>query len=182
MENNLVIEIMMDSVTLCGRPLSVTSSGETMLVALYREYVGDYPKFFKMDMLSRLGFIASELLLQEERRLRPEVAADEERAVVVCSRHASIYNDHAYEQTIAPDNYFPSPALFVYTLPNVVTGEIAIRNHYLGETSCFVFPNEETSEAFLADYVPVLRTSVLGGWLDVDENGIFNAKLQIWNN
>ena len=33
---------------------------------------------------------------------------------------------------------FPSPALFVYTLPNIVAGEMAIRNKLAGETSAFV--------------------------------------------
>ena len=41
-----------------------------------------------------------------------------------------------FQETIQhADSYYPSPALFVYTLPNIVTGEIAIRNKYYGETS-----------------------------------------------
>ena len=31
------------------------------LTQLYRQEVGDYPKFFKMDVLSRLGFLLTEL-------------------------------------------------------------------------------------------------------------------------
>lgn len=153
-----------------------------MLLELYRSYVGDYPKFFKMDLLSRLGFVASELLLQEERRLYPDRPHDDNRAVILITRHASIHNDRAYEQTISPENYFPSPALFVYTLPNVVTGEIAIRNHYYGETSCFVLSNEATAENFLNEYIPSIASSSICGWIDVDENGIFTASLSIHEN
>ena len=36
-----------------------------MLVELYRRFADDYPKFFKMDTLCRLGFIAAEILLKE---------------------------------------------------------------------------------------------------------------------
>ena len=32
-----------------------------------------------------------------------------------------------------------SPALFVYTLPNIVIGEICIRHHFKGENAFFVF-------------------------------------------
>ena len=38
---------------------------EQNLTDLYRRYVGDYPKFFKMDGLSKLGFVATEMLLKE---------------------------------------------------------------------------------------------------------------------
>lgn len=34
------------------------------ITELYREFAGDYPKFFKMDSLCRLGFMAAELLLK----------------------------------------------------------------------------------------------------------------------
>lgn len=35
------------------------------ITGLYREFAGDYPKFFKMDALCKLGFIAAELLLRD---------------------------------------------------------------------------------------------------------------------
>ena len=53
-----------DSLSLNGETISVVGSGVEMLHELYRRKVGDYPKFFKMDMLGKLGFVASELLLQ----------------------------------------------------------------------------------------------------------------------
>ena len=60
------------SVELNGQQLSVKESGSALLTELYRTYVNDYPKFFKMDELSKLGFIASELLLRNE----PEISGD----------------------------------------------------------------------------------------------------------
>ena len=50
-----------------GSVIEVRERGDKMLVELYRTYVGDYPKFFKMDTLSRLGFLAAELILREYR-------------------------------------------------------------------------------------------------------------------
>ena len=77
--------------------------------------------------------MASELLLQAEGAER--FVPREDRAVVFFNRSASLQADTAYQATIQdPDNFYPSPAAFVYTLPNIVTGEIAIRNKYFGET------------------------------------------------
>ncbi|MDR1602774.1 MAG: 3-oxoacyl-ACP synthase [Tannerella sp.] len=112
-----------------------TESGK-FLTALYRSLKTDYPKFFKMDNLSKLGFLASELILREEAsRFTPCV----DRAVVGFNRSSSLDTDIAYQATIRhADDFFPSPSVFVYTLPNIVTAEIAIRNRIYGETSFYV--------------------------------------------
>lgn len=169
------IEITPTSVILDGQPIAVNETGEKMLVELYRRYVGDYPKFFKMDTLSRLGFIAAELLLKEQK-------VD---AVVLANRSASIKNDTDYLATISDGNYYPSPALFVYTLPNIVTGEIAIRHHIQGETSFYVLDNPEQLEPIVQSTLATRHSPavLLAGWCECSEANMFNAKLQIiWNN
>ena len=163
------IEITPTSVILDGQPIPVSQTGEKMLVELYRRYAGDYPKFFKMDTLSRLGFIAAELLLKDE----------QVEAVILANRSASIKNDTDYLATITDDNYYPSPALFVYTLPNIVTGEIAIRHHIQGETSFYILDKPEELNPLLE----TIQTSALAGWCECSEPNTFYAKLQIiWNN
>ena len=104
--------------------------GGTDLTALYRAAVGDYPKFFKMDTACKLGFLLAEQLADE-----PRFMPREDRAVLMFSTCGSLCNDRHYEETVRE---FPSPSLFVYTLPNIITGEIAIRNKYEGETSAYV--------------------------------------------
>ncbi len=166
-----------------GSPVLCENRGERMLTELYHQCVGNYPKFFKMDLLSRLGFIGTEMLLQKEGRERFVPAAD--RAIVFGNRQASIKNDRDYLATISDSgNYYPSPALFVYTLPNIVTGEIAIRNQYYGET-CFYILNtpEELMRFAELTLATTLHTSVLAGWVEcTDENHFYaNIKL-IWKN
>ena len=39
----------------------------SLLTSLYKQMIGNYPKFYKMDGLSRLGFVASEILLNAEK-------------------------------------------------------------------------------------------------------------------
>lgn len=155
-----------------GQPVATNEQGEKMLVELYRRYVKDYPKFFKMDTLSRLGFIAAELVLQDQRV----------EAVILASRSASIKNDTDYLTTITGENYYPSPALFVYTLPNIVTGEIAIRHHIQGETSCYILEKPEQLEPIILSQI-TSQSPILAGWCECSGPNTFNAKLQIiWNN
>ena len=172
-----------DRVEIDGIALATEGHGKNLLTTLYRQHVGDYPKFYKMDSLSRLGFIASELLLQTEGAERFVTCDD--RAVIFFNHSSSISADKQYIETIAdPENCFPSPSVFVYTLPNIVTGEIAIRNGYHGETSFYILPrrHESLMESILrASCLDTVTRSILCGWLDYEDDGHFMAELKILN-
>ena len=183
------IEIRPHGVTLNGQPVMVAAApdgsqpeGKQLLTSLYKQHVGDYPKFYKMDPLARVGFLAAELLLHS---LGEELYVErEDRAIVLVNRSASLAADRKYEQTIQTgDEYFPSPADFVYTLPNIVTGEIAIRHHYHGETTFLVVDHDdpEMLQTLIAQaFADPMTRSVLGGWLEcVDENH-FDAVVGIY--
>ena len=154
-----------------------------MLTDVYKQYIGDYPKFYKMDMLGRLGFVASELLLKAEHENLNVNFNSENRAVVLFNRSSSLNADKRYEESIQDkDNYFPSPSLFVYTLPNIVTGEIAIRNHYMGETSFYVLPKRDQArmnEIIETAFLDPATTSILTGWLDDEDEEHFEVELEI---
>lgn len=175
------VRISPSRVIVNGELLHTSQQGEPLLTEIYKTHVKDYPKFYKMDTLSRLGFVASELLLQsvEEERF----TARDDRAVVFANRSSCLKNDTDYQQTITTDNYFPSPSLFVYTLPNIVTGEIAIRNRYYGETSFYVLDSEK-------DLLPIARlalqqrntTSVLVGWTECTGQDDFEAHIMLLTN
>lgn len=157
----------------------VRLDASTDLVALYREKVGDWPKFFKMDQLSRLGFVAVELLLQKVKAFCPDMELDTEHCdLILGNRSASLKNDTDYQATIEdPDNYYPSPALFVYTLPNIVTGEIAIRHHLMGATLCYILDSEEQlyplAEATLAENA----TQAIIGWVECSDSTHYCANV-----
>lgn len=163
-----------------GRSLEHEQTGNAMLAELYRAHIGDWPKFFKMDTLSKAGFVASELLFKETGETR--CGQDEftaHRAVVLFGTTASLCADTNYQETISDrDNYYPSPALFVYTLPNIVTGEIAIRGHFRGETSFYVV--ERPDAAQMAFHIACafdddVTDSVLAGWVDSRRNDDFQT-------
>lgn len=128
------VHILPDGVTLDGRPLPVQSQGAGLLSEIYKKYVGDYPKYHKMDALSRLAFLATELLLS-----RGDVPQDSGRATILFNRTSSVVADRCHLGSIAkPGEFYPSPSVFLGTLPNIATGEIAIRHGYTGETSLYI--------------------------------------------
>lgn len=150
----------------------------SLLTSLYRQMIGNYPKFYKMDGLSRLGFVASEILLNAEKG-----ETDKERAIIFFNHSSSIASDRNYKESINDkNNYFPSPSIFVYTLPNIVTGEIAIRNHFHGETSFFILPDKDErmmEEILQASCRDDQSKSFLTGWIDYEDERHFEADLKI---
>lgn len=143
---------------------------------IYRKYLGSYAKFHKMDRLSKLGTLAAELLLKE---IDLSSYDTNEIAMIFANTSASINSDIKYQESIKE---IPSPAYFVYTLPNIVIGEISIKHQLKGE-GIFFIQNEHDAEA-LADYRQSLWQStktqlVLEGWLEVDEANNYCADIQL---
>ncbi len=131
----------------------------------YRHLEISYPKFHKMDQLSKLGLLAAEVLLKGSGHEKKY--ADTETGLVLCNSNASLDVDLRYAKTI-PDG--ASPALFVYTLPNIVIGEISIRFRFKGENAFFVF--KAFNGNFMAEYVNALfETNLINncicGWVDI---------------
>lgn len=108
--------------------------------SVYKHYKISFPKFYKMDNLSKLAFITSELLLMGidiKERFEPI-----DLGIVLINSSSTLDTDDRYFKTITDkSNYFPSPAVFVYTLPNIMVGEISIRNKIMGENITFVAEN-----------------------------------------
>ena len=177
------VRITPDGVWLNSQPLhpEETNNTTSLLTTLYKKYAGDYPKYYKMDGLCRLGFVASELLLQAEGKERFTPCDD--RAVVLFNRSSSISADRKYLESIEDEsNYYPSPSVFVYTLPNIVTGEIAIRNHYHGETSFYILPEkdeQQMKEVMESTFMDPTTKSMLTGWIDYEDEHHFEAELRI---
>ncbi len=91
-----------------------------------------YPKFFKMDNQSKLALLASVFLLKDFDKTQ---YAPEEWSVLLSCKNGSLDSDLKYWESTET---IPSPALFIYTLPNVMIGEMCIHHGFKGETNCFV--------------------------------------------
>ena len=136
--------------------------------AIYEHARTDYRKFYKMDALSKLGFLASELLLAGSDREQPKP----DMGIVFFNRSSSLAADMNYQKTIQhKEDFYPSPADFVYTLPNIVAGEIAIRNKIYGETVFYTKPNfsGDTVSRIINDAMSASGIKfALTGWIEVD--------------
>jgi len=138
---------------------------ENLLNDAYVHFQIAYPKFHKMDMLCKLGFLAAEILLSGTDHQNKYGDAD--TGLVLSNAHASLDVDLKYAKTIDSG---ASPALFVYTLPNIVIGEIAIRHHFKGENAFFVFKHFDGN--FIVRYVNTLFgnkliNNCICGWVDI---------------
>ena len=137
--------------------------GTEWLVLVYKHFGFDYPKFYRMDNLSKLGWLAAEILLNEG-NIKSYPAGDV--GIVLANRNSSLDTDIKYFETTKG---IASPALFVYTLPNIVMGEISIRHHLKGENALFVSDHFEFE--FIRQYVEGLFAegsvqACICGWLD----------------
>jgi hypothetical protein len=147
-----------------GQLLFSVSSGD-LIAAAYQYFKLLYPKFFKMDPLSRLGWLTAELLLAENwdsAAYRPE-----DIAIVLSNAHSSLDTDYKYNDTIRD---IPSPSVFVYTLPNIMIGEISIRHGFKGESAFFLSPSFDPT--LLAGYTNLLlqqgiAKAAIVGWVDL---------------
>lgn len=130
----------------------------------------EYPKFFKMDNLSKLAFLGAEAILKDNINL----VNGNDIALVFANKSSSLDTDVKYQDSISDNNnYFPSPAVFVYTLPNICLGEISIKHQLKTENAFFVFENFNTE--FMLNYASYLLESgkaekVLCGWVEFYKN------------
>ena len=145
------------------------SDFSTFIKMAYKKMDTNYPKFFKMDDLSKLGFLAADILL------KPMIRDSEKSkniALVFSNSASSLQTDRKHQESITDrENYFPSPAVFVYTLPNICLGEISIKHRLYSENSFFIF--NHFNAAYLHDYAMGLikakkADEVLCGWINCD--------------
>lgn len=134
----------------------------------YKDLELNYPKYHKMDSLCKLGILGTSVLLKDQK-------VEFETALVLSNASSSIDIDKKHHQAMES---IVSPAIFVYTLPNIVLGEISIKYKLQSENAFFI-ENRFNAE-LLADYSEVLlaskkATSVVCGWIELknDEYDVF---------
>ena len=166
-KNNLIIKN--NEIVFCLPPELEEMS---LLDQYYKTQINNYPKYYKMDRLSKLAFIASEVLLSGS-NVKEKYSSDE-IAIVLNNSSSSLDTDENYYETIKNKNeFFPSPALFVYTLPNIMIGEICIRNKICGE-SILTVSNSADYTSIVDNVELIFETSqtkcCLAGYVEYTKN------------
>lgn len=177
-----VLQLSTQSLCIDGQPLPTTSTGKSLLTEIYKTYIGNYPKYYKMDLLSKVVFVAAELLIQQEE----QSSADTGRAILLFNASSSVVADRHHIATYSQsEGFFPSPAVFVYTLPNIVTGEVAIKHQYQGETTLVILDNKNEKlmhEVVQASLSSGAISTLLTGWIDCPDEDHFEAEIKILKN
>jgi len=147
---------------------------------IYKRLKITYPKYHKMDNLSKLGFLGVELL---KREIDLSQYGEDRIAQIFQNSYSSLDTDIIHQKSINAKK-MPSPAVFVYTLPNIVMGEIAIRNKLYGE-NLFTLADNFSPENWLelaGVYLALGKAdAVIGGWLEFFGNN-FNLRLFLIDN
>lgn len=131
----------------------------------YRASGRTYMKFFKMDNLCKLGYLAAEELL-DGIGFEPL-----ETALVLSNSSSSLDSDLRHLEEVAlHGEQGASPAVFVYTLPNVVSGEICIRHRIKGENTFFI--TREYAPGKLRGYASMIMSGCgyrycIAGWCEM---------------
>ena len=138
---------------------------DLFLKEMYYNLELNYLKFFKMDNLCKLGVIGTELLVRKNQDL---LKNKHKIGIILQNKSSSFDSDLKHQEGIK--NNTVSPSVFVYTLPNIVIGEISIKHKWISEGVFFV--DEVLDSKLLAQYSNILlkeeRTELnLIGWIDV---------------
>ena len=159
----------------------LSSAEGTSPADIYKQEIRNYPKFYKMDILSQLAFVAAEKVLSNS----PLKGEDKKPALILFNHSSSIESDRRFLATISrAEDFFPSPSAFVYTLPNIAAGEIAIRHQLLGETSFYILPEKDETlmqQILEATLGGTEARSVISGWVDAESNTSYECELTIYS-
>jgi len=173
------LRITPDGLWLDDQTVPLDNHGSALITEIFKKYLADGSRFFKMDLYSRLAYAATGLLAKDAL----EGSYPEDRALLIFTQNGSVLADRKHLSTFSnPEEFFPSPAVFINTLPNVVLGEIAVKNSIKGETTLVLLPHrDETSMKRIIDAtVMATRPSVMiCGWVDCDAEDSFIAELKM---
>lgn len=131
---------------------------------IYTKLDVSYPKFYKMDSLAKMAFLGLNLI-EKANIIAPNES--EEVALIFANSSSSHATDMKFIESYE-ENGAPSPSLFVYTLPNILTGEISIFKKWYGENIFFI--NEKFDAEFFIEqinfYLRKGAKSCLCGWVN----------------
>jgi 3-oxoacyl-[acyl-carrier-protein] synthase-1 len=177
--------------------IKISSEDGKTLTDIYKEKIANYPKFYKMDILSRLAFVAAERTLSNsplKDPSRPPLKGEEFSlplregwggSFILFNHSSSIVSDRQFLATISDAaNFFPSPSVFVYTLPNIAAGEVAIRHHLTGETSFYILPEKDEAlmqQILEASLCGTNATTAISGWVDAESKTNYECELSTYN-
>lgn len=140
----------------------------------YKDAGEQNQKFYKMDDQCKLGYMAALHLLNGYKFSPQEIG------IILANKSSSLDTDIKH-QALLDGGEMASPSVFVYTLPNIVMGEICIRHKIQGENTFFV--TNEYDEESIKKYAQLAMRDTnmkycIYGWCEYLDNEYF-AELRL---
>ena len=177
MEVRHSVRITPSSACLDGVEIAVSTSGRQLLTEVFKTCLDDGPKFYKMDVFSRLAYLAAALLIKADDHDSGQLA------LLFFNQSGSLIQDREHLRTFMGCNdFYPSPGTFLYTLPNVVMGEIAMKYGVKGETSLIMLPSKDhnlMNEVLRATADFTSSPTIITGWVECSSEETFEAELNL---
>ena len=173
------VEVGPDELRVQGQSIPMESTGTGLLSEIFKKFLADGSRFFKMDFYSRLAYAATALLAMDSL----DGCLPEDRALLIFTCNGSVLADRKHLSTFTPqEGYYPSPAVFINTLPNVVLGEIAVTTQTKGETTLVMLPHRDDAMMDMITEATIAATSpsvLMCGWVDYSDENCFSADLKL---
>lgn len=148
------------------------------LFNVYNKFNINYPKFHKMDSVSKLGVLTASLLFKTNNTNHNPLKT----GIIISSASGCYMTDLNYINALKEDPESTFPALFTYTLPSIVIGEICIKQDIQGE-NLYLISNSLESR-FLKQLATIMinekgMEKCLIGWVEITNENKYNSFLEI---
>lgn len=162
--------VLPEGISVNGAKVYAPDSTESWQKDLYTALGLNYPKFHKMDNLSKCAVLGFEAMKQKGAPFAD--FGDDEIALIFANSASSRDTDERFTESYEKIAH-PSPSLFVYTLPNIVMGEMSILNKWYGENVFFI---RKTFDAAMfteqiSIYLSKGNKACFCGWIDHTSEG-----------
>jgi hypothetical protein len=152
---------------------------ESTLSAVVPKFKVVHSRFGKMDRLAQLGYTCVEMIINNGNitQYNPD-----EVSIILSNNSSSLDTDYKYQNSTQT---IPSPALFVYTLPNIVLAEICIKNKFKGENLFFISDKFDPSLLFeqASNLLENNKTGIcICGWVEVFNDKYHGIAFIVENN
>lgn len=157
--------------------LNPENSVSDTLTGIYTRTETQYPKFHKMDIPAKVAFLAASFLLETQDW--SNLYNPYKCGIILSTSYGSLDSDIKHQTQIQMG--FPSPAIFVYTLANIMAGEICIRYGFKGENTVVV--SDEYNWEHQLEYIALCHDEgkmdlCIGGHVDAIDD-TFNATMYL---
>lgn len=148
--------------------LNFINNSSELFKSLYKSLKLSYPKFHKMDLLSKAVMIGDHFITKS-------IPVKSTPLVLLFNESSSMQSDlqHIYQYSSYET---ASPGIFVYTLPNICVGELCIKNKWNSPSSFLLMPRTNFNtylEAVLIEMKKNQLEFAFTGFVEVVEDDIF---------